>query len=440
MYEQEDLLWLEYVADLFFNQWSRPKSRFYSSCHEDYLDAGSFGTGVIYNWWEPGSRQLRYKALPLSECFFDENENDEVDTLSREFKWSARQMKATFGDLPDNVERGSQKNQFNVKKWTIVHMVIPRTDRSVTSKTNRNMPWGSYYYVRETKEMLSESGFKTFPYMVNRWTKISNEPYGRSPAMKCLPDIKVLNRFEYLNLKIMSKYADPPIAIPNEGYLLPFRTGPGAVNFKEPETEEPFVFQYQGTMQMNEQKLEQKRAYIKECFFVDFARLEKENLEMTAYEVQDRRDEKMRLSLPQLYRTEDELLDPLIKRGFQLMSAAGMITQAPPNIRGRKLKIVYSNQASQAQMGSKAQAIMMFLQELTPWAQVDPTVLQRVRSEEVPRLLARLRNVSQTIIRSDQEVEEIQQQAAMQQQLEQIANVSEPVSNAVKNFADANNR
>ena len=83
------------------------------------------------------------------------------------------------------------------------------------------------------------------------------------------------------------------------------------------------------------------RARVREIFFVDQLQLN-EGPEMTATEVIQRTEEKMRLMGPVVGRTQTELLGPMLQRVFGLLYRAGKLPPPPPHMlqRGFKLKIV----------------------------------------------------------------------------------------------------
>ena len=93
------------------------------------------------------------------------------------------------------------------------------------------MPFESVYLEYKNGNELSISGFKEFPFVVPRYLKASNEIYGRSPAMTALPDVKMLNEMSKTTIKAAQKQVDPPLLVPDDGFLLPVRTVPGGLNF-----------------------------------------------------------------------------------------------------------------------------------------------------------------------------------------------------------------
>ena len=104
---------------------------------------------------------------------------------------------------------------------------------------SKNMDWVSCHVHEKTGTLLNESGFKEFPYVVPRYLKTSsNEIYGRSPAMNALPDTKMLNTMSKVSIKAAQKQIDPPLMVPDDGFILPIRTVPGGLNFYRSGTRE----------------------------------------------------------------------------------------------------------------------------------------------------------------------------------------------------------
>ena len=92
------------------------------------------------------------------------------------------------------------------------------------------MPFKSRYVAIDDMKMLAEGGFNEF-YVVPRYLKASYEIYGRSPAMNALPDVKMLNKMSEVTIKAAQKQIDPPLMIPDDGFILPVRIRSGGLNF-----------------------------------------------------------------------------------------------------------------------------------------------------------------------------------------------------------------
>jgi len=427
--------WLQTASDIIYSHYCREGAMLNMALHEAYLDIGSFGTCVLNQEWDQEADGLLFAARPLQMCYFTENSKGKVDSLIRYFSWSIRQIKQEFGELPPGVAKYADDPD---KLIDMLHWVGPRVDRDPKKLNAQNKAIASVWVSLSTHETILESGYDSFPYHVARWTKLAGEVYGRSPAKKCLPDIKMLNQMERTILKAGQKQVDPPLILRNDAFMLPIKTAPGSLIYKEDEEAQITPLETKGNLPWGEEKAEQKRKFIQQCFYSDWIRMEKENVEMTATEVQDRRDEKLRLLAPIFGRLVAELHGPMIARSYTLLNAHKKIPQAPGMIAKSRLKVGYLSPAAMAQLGSKAGVISRFFQEMTPLAQIDPSIFDAVDLDKAVQLLATARNVPRSAMRSAEDIAKIKQQKQQQAQMEQAAKTAEPISKAMKNVADAN--
>lgn len=438
-HDHEALEWLEYVSDVIYHEYNKPASMFNSTVHEAYLDLGAFGTSVMFQDWNYLKSTLRFKAFPLADCIISENSDGEVDTIFRTVSMSIRQMEQEFGiqSLPEEVVKKLETHPDEMHE--LIHAVYPRADRNTKKWDVTNKKYASVWVHVTEKHRLLESGYDEFPFHVPRWLKLAGQMYGKGPGVKCLPDIKMLNRMEITLIKAAQKLADPPIQAESEGFILPIRTSPGSVIWREPGIDPAELLTPKGsvTYPIGEEKAEQKREHIRKCFFNDVIKMEKETVEMTAFEVADRRDEKLRKMSPMLGRVQAELLDNMIVRSFNLLEGVGRIPPAPPSLQGHRLLVGYESAAARAQTGVKAQAMAQFFQDIVPMAQVNPETVDAVDSDMWVQEMARARKVPMTVVRSLEEIEALRAEKQEAQQMQQMAEAAEPASQAIKNVADA---
>jgi len=430
------LLWLETVADIIYDSYCREHVMLNQSLHEAYMDVGAFGNGCINQEWSWRNNDILFSAKPVADCFIQENSEGIVDTMYRRVKWSLRQVKQEFPGLPPRLSKETNEE----KDFEILHAIFPRTDAIPGNPGENSKAFASVWLCVTTKELLKVGGYDQFPYHWPRWAKLAGEVYGRGPAKKCLPDIKMLNSMEKTLLKAGQKAVDPPIVVDNEGFLLPLRTSPGALIFKEPGTEHPEPLIFSGNLPWGLEQANQKREFIRNCFYADWIRMEKANKEMTAYEVADRREEKLRLLAPMLGRLVSELHGPMIKRTYALLNDHGRIPLAPQQLQGKRVKIGYTSPASRAQTGVKALQMSRFIQELIPLVQLAPDILDVVDIDRYAQELALARGTPRIILRSPEAVTAIRQSRQQQQQMAQMAQVAEPVTKSIKNLADARDK
>lgn len=431
--------WLELVADIIYREYADPDVNFYPIIHQDYLDLGAFGTSVLYQDYNSAKDHLVFKSFALADSAIAENEEGFVDTNFRKVRMSPRQMAKMFGE--EKVPKAIREKKDQYELHDIIHGVFPRTDRDFKKMTNVNMPWASVWVVQQTKDILRESGFRMFPYHISRWMKISGEEYGRSPAMNCLPDIKMLNQMSKTIIKAAQKVVDPPLLTPDDGFALPIKTAPGSLIYYDASMLDHNTLirplETKGRIDIGLEMENQRREHIMRCFFVDlFIRPKKKERQFTT-EIVDDREEMLRQLAPVIGRLQSEKLGPILKRSYALLDEHGRIPPAPPQLAGVHLDIDYVSPAALAQLGTKSLGIQQFLNDLIPMSSVRPDVLDAVDVDKFAALMARLRNVSPLILNSPERIAEIRQQRQEAEQRAQISDAAKKLASAEKDLSMA---
>jgi len=421
-----------------FNQ-----SNFQEQIHEIYLDMVIFGTACLF-MEEDEELLVRFKAIPIKEFFIEENARGLVDTVYREFDMTGKQILEKFGDS-DAID-AECKRFLEAKRdedHKICHAVYPRSEYNDKSLNPKDYPVGSCYILKEKGKELSESGFKEFPFAVPRWSKVSGETYGRSPAMTALPDVRMVNEMMKVTLKGAQKVVDPPIMLPDDGFVLPVKLTPGGVNYYRAGSAdriEPFA--NDARIDFGQQVMEDVRMRIKQAFFVDQLKLIENRPEMTATEVLQRSEENLRLLGPMTGRQNNELLRVLIDRTFAMHLRANALPPIPEVLSGKKVDVRYSSMVAKAQRVSEIQNITRTLEVAAPFIQADPAVRDNLNGDEALRYVAKSFGAPQEILNSLDRVNEIrqsraeaQQELAEQQRQQAEADVADTAASAVSQVA-----
>jgi len=422
--EDEAKLWLEASTEAMYTAFNR--SNFQQEIFELYHDLITFGTACMFIE-EDDDDIVKFSTRHINEVFIAENDKGRIDTVFRRFKISARAAVQKFGDnVSSDIQGIFKKDPY--EEVEILHAVYPRSDFNPKKKDKGNMPFESVYLEYKNASELSVGGFKEFPFVVPRYLKASNEIYGRSPAMTALPDVKMLNEMSKTTIKAAQKQVDPPLLVPDDGFLLPVRTVPGGLNFYRSGTRdriEPLNIGANNPLGLNME--EQRRDSIRAVFYVNQLMMQ-QGPQMTATEVIQRNEEKMRLLGPVLGRLQSELLKPLIDRVFAILLRNNMLPQAPEFLSGRDIEIEYVSPLAKAQKSSELQSIMRAIEILGSLANVAP-VFDYVNFDNLVKHLADIVGVPQKILKSQNEVnaerEQAAAQAAEQQQMAQMQQVAQ---------------
>jgi hypothetical protein len=378
-----------------------------------FYDLVVFGTAALFVDMDKDG--LRFNARHIAEICISENSQGEVDTVFRKFEITARAMAQRFGEenLPDVAKKDVEKDPY--KKHKIVHALYPRGESK--GGVGKQKPVASLYYHADTLQLLGEGGFDSFPFMVPRFVKDSVSTYGRSPSMNALPDVKMLNKMSEVTIRAAQKQIDPPMMAPDDGFVLPVRTTPGAINFYRSGTRdrlEPLQIGANNPLGLAMEN--ERRNAINKAFYVDQLMMSP-GAAMTATEVLSRNEEKMRILAPVMGRLQSELLQPLIERSFSLMLAGGMLPQAPEELQGQDIEIEYVSPMAKAQKLTDLQSMLRGFEVMMQVAEIAP-VMDYLDTDKLVQYLVEVTGIPARVIRSQDEVAEIREQQAQAAELQ----------------------
>lgn len=410
--------WLKDCENIIFDYLN--DSNFNEVIPEWYTDFIVFGNSCLYEEEDPVDT-LCFYARPISEIFILANEKGLIDTVYRYFTFTARQAYQRWGNNASQKVLDSMESQEVEKPLNFLHIVLPREDRDIRKRDARNMPFGSLYIEPTTKKILSEGGYEEFPFFVPRFYKVSDSEYAYSPASFALADIKMLNAMSRDILEAAAKTLHPPVILPHDGYLLPFKTGAKAINYKLSTSSDDRV----ETLQLNREiglSLEmenQRRSRIGRIFFVDLflmlATLPERD--RTATEVAERVNERMLVLGPVLGRLM-KTLSGIITRTFNILLRNNKLPMPPEILQGKEYKIEFISPLAKAQRAVEAKSMVDLLLAVREMAAIDPIVIDNVNLDKTVKKFGDIYNVSE-ILRSDDEVKQIRQARAEQQQIQQ---------------------
>ena len=408
-----------------FNQ-----SNFETEVHEMYVDMVVFGTGCMFVEMDKG--QLRCSTRHISEFYVQEDQYGIVDTVFRKYHITAVSAVQRFGidGVSDHIKRVYEKTPD--EQVEILHCVTPRIERDIRKADNKNMPFMSVYICMQSKMVMAEGGFEELPYIVPRFLKATGEVMGRSPAMVALPDVKMLNLMSKTIIQAAQKQIDPPLLVPDDGFLLPIRTQPGGLNFYRAGSRDTITPLNTGAnIPIGLSMEDQRRQAIRSAFYVDQL-LVGGSPNMTATEVIQRQEERMRVIGPVLGRLMNEMLRPLIDRVFALMLRADMLATPPEILQGQDVDIEYVSPLARAQKSSSLNNTLKALEVLMPLSQALP-VGDHIDPDGLVRHVTDALGVPKTTLKSQREVNQTRQQReAMQQQMAEREALSQDVADTAQ--------
>ena len=338
-------------------------SGFQTHVHELYLDVALLGTAVMYV--EADNETLvRFSTRPLGEVYVAESVRGQVDTVYRKYEISTRQAIQEWGvNCSDETKRKAEDKPD--EKVEILHAVYPRSDRNPRGLGVKNFPYASVYMETKNNHIVEETGYLEMPYMVPRWAKAAGETYGRGPGQTALSDTRVLNAMARTALMAAEKMSDPPLMVPDDGFLGPVRSGPGGLSYYRAGSSDRIeALPVHVDLGATEEMMRQRRESIRRIFLGD--QIAPEGPAVTATEAIIRQSEKMRVLGPVLGRLQTEFLSPLIKRVFRIMLRSGGLPAFPQELTPDDLDVRYTSPVARAQKQYEAQGLSQTMEYLGP--------------------------------------------------------------------------
>lgn len=425
-----------------------PKANFAGQNSERWTSVGAFGTGSLFIDYKPGEG-LRYRCVNLRDTFFLENHQGMIDTVYREFKFTARQAVQQWGEknMPERIMKAFENPKSHNETFAFIHVVAPREDFDPTRADARGKPFASYYISVQDRVLVAPvGGYTSFPYSISRYVTAPDEVYGRSPAMAALPDIKMLNEMAKTDIRAVHKLIDPPILLHDDGILgggaMTVNMRPGGLNVGGVNRNGQAMMQPFGTgarVDINEQKMAQRRQSIDDAFLVTLFQILVETPRMTATEALIRAQEKGMLLTPTMGRQQSEALGPLIERELDLLAFHGQLPPMPDILieSGGEYEITYDSPMSRMQRAEELVGVQRTMELLAPFAQMDPTVLDVFDKDELARLTAEVSGVPTPVLRSPDAVAEIRAQRAQAEADAAMVQSAQPIAGAMKDAAQA---
>jgi hypothetical protein len=430
--EDEASVWLDGATEALYATFNSPRGCFTTAAHELYQDIVAFGNGPLF-MDDGGIEGIRFHTIPLADCFISLDAYGTVDTLFRMYQLTAHQIAGKWpDDVPEPVRKVLEKEPD--RKFDLVHAVFPKPEGA------KGLRWLSYYLLKDHPDepIGKVSGYDRFPYIFSRWKRRSGEDYGVGPAMDLLPDIRLLNKLEEVNLRGVAKVVDPAVFVPDDGFLGPLTTAPNTINYFRAgqlmDGDRPFTLPNAARPDIGAEKTAEVMGRIEQGFYVTWMNLPTRP-NMTATEVLQRRDEQLRLLGPMVSRLQEEFLGPLIAWTLDTLVRNGAIEPAPEGLF--TYEIEYQSPLALSQKTSDADGVIRWVQGVAEVANMDPAALDVVDAGEVVRFLGTRFGVPPRVIRSKADAAQMAQ--ARQQQQAQMAQISgaQGIARAAKDGAGA---
>lgn len=364
------------------------------------------GTGCFIIEKHKSGVGLQFRNVPLKELMVDEDESGELNYIYRCYDMYSRDILKMYGDaVPEKIKKELQKKKD--EKHVCWSILVPDGD---TQKFRNIVVMEKYKEDFVLKSV--QLGYN--PYIAFRWSKVSDSPMGRGPAIWTYYDASYLNKLKEHGLRGLSLAVAGVWLGKDDGIFNPYsvRLEPGIIlpvmdnNSDNPAMRRLEVGTDFNLAQYGMAELESK---INKALFADrFGSLDLTPRPATETMLRDKIIAQTMAGTYGRFRTE--LLMKLVKNELYLLQEQGLI---PKELRidGRNITVTFVSKLEQAQRMQEVDNLMQFAGFAAEIGKQDPYAGQVPDFAKIIRGIAEKMQIDPNRLRSEKEVEAIITQA-----------------------------
>ena len=431
------------------------ESNFYNSIAVFYYDLVIFGTAtqLIYEDFE---NVIACYNPCAGEYYIDIDGKYRPCIFYREFTMTISACVNEFGidNVSENIARlYHQTDGANLTREIIVaHSIEPNNDgRAREFGFSERFTYREAYWewggsaspqggASSPPGFLRKKGYYEQPNIAARWDLVSNDPYGRSPAMDGLPDQKQLQLESRRKAQAIDKMVNPPLVADVQLKNQPASLLPGGITYVSgyaASGKPGFSSVYDTKFPVGEitEDLNEVRERLKKTFFNDVLNTASQyetRSNVTAVEWDMRKSESLIMLGPALERIDHEGLKVIMERTFAIAARAGIFPPAPAEIAGKNLDIEFVSMLQQAQQATAAAGIERMFAIAGNIAGIDPAGVDNIDFDYGLDKMSFLLNNDPKLIRSPEALAAIRQRREQQQMQAERAAQAEQLAKAAK--------
>ena len=432
--EQDALIFLQQSSTHLFRLIHA--SNFDGTVLDHFEHIGIAGWGALYIEKEEGGAFKFETWAPDNLYIADVLGKGQIDTVYRLVSFTLSQAVHKFGlkNLPEEMQNAHKNNFDPDKLYQFIHVITPRMikGKQASGNTANTMPWKSCYVEQNSKRLVKESGYNEFPCVVPRWSLIPNTQYAVGQVNTVLPDIKTLNKIVEYNLQNNEMNIGGVFIAQQDGIInqKTFKLRSRQVNFVGDVNQFKSITS-PGNYNVAVAEIQRIQNQIRQGMMADDLSPIKQQSYASATEVSQRQAIIRQILAPIFNRLTAELLEPLIRRCFNLAYRDGTLGKAPDSLMQYSFVPSYSSPLARAAKMEEIASMDQYEQALAGTAQIYPAALDLYDFDAALNRRAELLGVPADLIKSKQSIADSRKQqaqaaqdAAMQQQQMPPANIS----------------
>jgi len=434
-------------------------SNFYEKMAQAFEDVVVFGTAPVIIY-EDAEDIIRLYSPCAGEYYLDVGGRLSVDTLYREFTLNVIQIVDMFqveNCPPQVVELWEQGGASLENEYIVCHAIEPNFPISARGRNSKpvrpvseEFPYREVYWLKGIKgnRALSMRGFESCPFVVARWSTVSNDAYGRSLCMDALGDNKQVQLETLRKAEFIEKGVRPPMGADPELKNEPASIIPGMITYVNTTGGKkgfyPLFEPNPGWLGGVVNDIATVSQRIERCLLVDvfMAITRMEGVQpRNELEISKRDLERLQILGPFVDRFENEFAGPALRRILDIMERRRLLKPKPESLRNHPLKIEYDSITRIAQASATSVAMKdVFatagaLSAAAKAAQV-PDPIRTLNLDKALRQYGELNNFPASCVFTDEEVAQNDQAAQQGKAQAEVLPTTMAGVSAAKTLAD----
>lgn len=417
-------------------------SNFYTIMAQAMRDVATFGTSpVLIN--EDFEDVIRLYLPCAGEYYLGVGGRLAVDTFYREFTYTVAQIVDRFKleNCPVEVSKLWLNGGASLEReFVVCHAVEPNFP--VSGKQSGGKPvyivpksftWRSVYWLRGNQgpSPLEARGEQDQPFAVAAWTRTSNDAYGRGPGMDALAATRQLQHEQERKGEFIDKGVRPPMGGHPQLENKPASILPGELTFVNTSNGEkgfwPLFEVNPAHLAPMIEDIKEVQERINRCFYTDVFLMitEMEGIQpRNELELAERKGEKIQQLGPVILHFQTEFAPTVIHRILGIMQRRRLFPPPPPSIRGKPLNIEFLSMMELAQRAAETASMERGFSVLGSLSQASkaagqPDPIRTVNLDKASNFYLERIGFPMTVMRTDAEVEAIDQAQAKASQEQQ---------------------
>ena len=451
-YNENVLLWCEEVEQRMWNAIYSPRAQFMRYSGEVDDDLVAFGQGHLYLGVNRPRSGLLFRSWHIKDAVYAENLDGQIDKIFLDWMLTLEQAVDLVGK--DNTAKLPERLREELKKdkpdWTAKYpfylCIYPNEDyqpRRAANDVSQYAPFKECIIAPDCDTEIAVSGYFDFPVATPRWDTSSGEWNARSPASIALGDILSANQIGKTMLKAGHLAVEPPLVAPHNGIVGRAKIYPGGMTYFNADVvsgygrEAPIRPLYNGlNLPFGENIQRDVRDQIWLAFFRNVLNLPIDGPQMTATEVQARRQEFLRTVGPIFGRLEADYTAAIATRVFGILERAGVFSPPPEELQGTGIRFEFVSPVFKVLKQVEMDAYHAWMNDMAAVATVKgPHVFDNIDEDVVAREGAMIRGMPQRWLKPVDAVTTIRERRAEMEQQEQMKNDAERAAGAAVNVA-----